>query len=62
MKMVGRPSFFALCALAPIQGCISVVSNRTIDDFNGDVITGFHPKYAPQDAWHIVVVRTIQLA
>jgi hypothetical protein len=62
MKMVGRPYFFALCALALIQGCISAVSNRTIDDFSGDVITGFHPMYWPHDGWNVVVVRTIHLA
>jgi hypothetical protein len=33
------------------------VSNRTIDDFNGDEVTGVVPVYIPANRWNIVVVR-----
>ncbi|KAJ7463936.1 hypothetical protein FB451DRAFT_1042574 [Mycena latifolia] len=50
--MVRALCVFVVCVLAQVHDCLCVVSNRTIDDFNGDAITGFHPIYEPQDAWN----------
>ncbi|KAJ7662914.1 hypothetical protein B0H17DRAFT_1257583 [Mycena rosella] len=52
--MIFRPfrTFLAICALAQFQVCIAILSNRTVDDFNGDLITGFLPLYEPQNAWN----------
>ncbi|KAJ7662906.1 hypothetical protein B0H17DRAFT_952938 [Mycena rosella] len=41
-----------MCTLVQVQNCLSAVSNRTIDDFNGDLITGFMPLYEPQNVWN----------
>ncbi|KAJ7463782.1 hypothetical protein FB451DRAFT_1043042 [Mycena latifolia] len=38
--------------LAQVYGCLCAVSNRTIDDFYGDEITGSHPIYEPLNAWN----------
>ena len=32
-------------------GALSVLVNRTIDDFNGDSVTGALPVYSPSDGW-----------
>jgi hypothetical protein len=47
----------ALYILAQARGCVSRVSNRTIDDFNGDEVTGVVPVYIPANRWNVVVVR-----
>ncbi|KAJ7662904.1 hypothetical protein B0H17DRAFT_952932 [Mycena rosella] len=43
-----------MCALAQVQVCIAAVSNRTIDDVNGDSITGLLPAYDSncRNPWH----------
>ncbi|KAF8140813.1 hypothetical protein K438DRAFT_1636833 [Mycena galopus ATCC 62051] len=51
--MVFLPSLLALYVLPHIRGCISTVSNRTIDDFYGDEVTGVRPVYDPLDAWNV---------
>ncbi|KAJ6562836.1 hypothetical protein DFH09DRAFT_490905 [Mycena vulgaris] len=48
-------TFLAACALAYLEGCISAVLNRTIDNFKGDLTTGFVPIYEPQHSWNTVV-------
>jgi hypothetical protein len=51
------PFFIPLAYLLwKIQSCFAVSSNRTIDDFYGDPITGFIPLYEPLNAWHAVAV------
>ncbi|KAJ7483814.1 hypothetical protein B0H11DRAFT_1914677 [Mycena galericulata] len=52
-----RPSLLAIHALSwHVQTCISTVSNRTIDDFYGDSVTGVVPSYDPSGVWNAVVV------
>ncbi|KAJ7245452.1 hypothetical protein C8J57DRAFT_1082236 [Mycena rebaudengoi] len=47
------PFFIPLAYLLwKIQSCFAVSSNRTIDDFYGDPITGFIPLYEPHKAWN----------
>ncbi|KAF8186910.1 hypothetical protein K438DRAFT_1595870 [Mycena galopus ATCC 62051] len=41
------------CILGGLRGCIAAFSNRTIDDTNGDPITGFLPVYAPEAQWNV---------
>ncbi|KAF7373245.1 hypothetical protein MSAN_00533400 [Mycena sanguinolenta] len=54
--MIIRLSLLALCASVYTPGCISAVSNRTIDDVYGDAVTGLHPSYGPPQApWNSVV-------
>ncbi|KAJ6476369.1 hypothetical protein C8R45DRAFT_834314 [Mycena sanguinolenta] len=48
--MIFRLFSLALYGFLYIQGCISAVSNRTIDDINGDTVTGLIPSYGPPDA------------
>ncbi|KAJ7244321.1 hypothetical protein C8J57DRAFT_1681202 [Mycena rebaudengoi] len=49
------PFFIPLAYLLwKIQSCFAVSSNRTIDDFYGDPITGFIPFYEPHKAWNAV--------
>jgi hypothetical protein len=51
------PFFIPLAYLLwKIQSCFAVSSNRTIDDFYGDPITGFIPFYEPHKAWNAVAV------
>ncbi|KAJ7468724.1 hypothetical protein FB451DRAFT_1039118 [Mycena latifolia] len=51
--MISPFFFFVLvCVLAHVRGCLCAVSNRTIDDTNGDEITGFLPIYEPRDSWN----------
>ncbi|KAJ7325564.1 hypothetical protein DFH08DRAFT_711185 [Mycena albidolilacea] len=45
--------FLALYILAQARGCVSRVSNRTIDDFNGDEVTGVVPVYIPANRWNV---------
>ncbi|KAJ6594424.1 hypothetical protein B0H19DRAFT_1095447 [Mycena capillaripes] len=53
--MIYRRSLLAVYyALAYAHVCISVVLNRTIDDVNGDTVTGFLPIYDPPAGWNIV--------
>ncbi|KAJ6542808.1 hypothetical protein B0H19DRAFT_957811 [Mycena capillaripes] len=44
-------SLLAFYALALVQVCLSAVSNRTIDDFNGDAVTGALPVY--EGGWNV---------
>jgi hypothetical protein len=57
--MINRPFILAIYALALFQGCLSALSNRTIDDFNGDAVTGVIPVYDPPNGWNAVVVSTV---
>ncbi|KAJ7863235.1 hypothetical protein B0H13DRAFT_1638262 [Mycena leptocephala] len=50
--MINRPFILAIYALAQVQGCLSALSNRTIDDFNGDAVTGVIPVYDPPNGWN----------
>ncbi|KAJ6589145.1 hypothetical protein B0H19DRAFT_922787 [Mycena capillaripes] len=43
---------FAFYALTQVLGCISAVSNRTIDDDKGDSVTGLLPSYSPPKSWN----------
>ncbi|KAJ6548791.1 hypothetical protein B0H19DRAFT_952955 [Mycena capillaripes] len=49
--MIARSFFLAVCALAQVQLCRCVLSNRTIDDFHGDSVTGVLPVYA--GSWNV---------
>ncbi|KAJ7232175.1 hypothetical protein B0H12DRAFT_202723 [Mycena haematopus] len=54
--MIIRSSLLAICVLSwHVQTCISTVSNRTIDDFYGDPVTGAVPSYEPSGVWNAVV-------
>ncbi|KAJ6542805.1 hypothetical protein B0H19DRAFT_957855 [Mycena capillaripes] len=41
----------AIYALTLVQVCLSALSNRTIDDFNGDSVTGALPVY--EGSWNV---------
>jgi hypothetical protein len=56
--MIVRLSLLFIYALPLVQVCISAVSNRTIDDFYGDAVTGLVPVYDPPGVWNVVVVST----
>ncbi|KAJ7625525.1 hypothetical protein FB45DRAFT_67865 [Roridomyces roridus] len=45
-----RPRLFLFALLWPC--CVAVVTNRTIDDTYGDLVTGAMPFYAPASAWN----------
>ncbi|KAJ7479394.1 hypothetical protein B0H11DRAFT_1725553 [Mycena galericulata] len=51
--MIGRSFLLALYALVQVQRCNSAVSNRTIDDGNGDEVTGALPVYSQPDNWNV---------
>ncbi|KAJ7232170.1 hypothetical protein B0H12DRAFT_1223260 [Mycena haematopus] len=57
--IIRRSSLLAIYALSwdswHVQTCISTVSNRTIDDFYGDLVTGAVPSYEPSGVWHAAV-------
>ncbi|KAF7345035.1 hypothetical protein MVEN_01666300 [Mycena venus] len=53
--MISRPSLIALYALAQALACLSTITNRTIDDFSGDAVTGALPTYSPPNKWNVVV-------
>ncbi|KAK6977046.1 hypothetical protein R3P38DRAFT_2666925 [Favolaschia claudopus] len=54
--MIIHPALiFTFYALLQVPLCLSTLSNRSIDDFNGDTVTGEIPIYAPPDLWNIVV-------
>ncbi|KAJ7742725.1 hypothetical protein DFH07DRAFT_39563 [Mycena maculata] len=49
-----RRSFLPLAYLfGQLRDCFATISNRTIDDTNGDPITGFTPVYAPEAQWNV---------
>ncbi|KAJ6589158.1 hypothetical protein B0H19DRAFT_922909 [Mycena capillaripes] len=43
---------FVFYALTQVLGCLSAVSNRTIDDEKGDPVTDYLPVYAPPNSWN----------
>ncbi|KAJ6476364.1 hypothetical protein C8R45DRAFT_834097 [Mycena sanguinolenta] len=52
--MLNPLTLLAFCALAYIPGCISAPSNRTIDDYYGDSVTGALPTYGPSiSEWNV---------
>ncbi|KAK6977049.1 hypothetical protein R3P38DRAFT_2582301 [Favolaschia claudopus] len=53
--MFCRLFFIAFYTLASGRASIAVLSNRTIDDFNGDELTGQLPVYSPTDVWTVVL-------
>ncbi|KAK7029884.1 hypothetical protein R3P38DRAFT_3353741 [Favolaschia claudopus] len=54
--MIIHPALIiALYALLQVPRCLSTLLNRSIDDFNGDTVTGQIPIFAPPDLWNIVV-------
>ncbi|KAK6977047.1 hypothetical protein R3P38DRAFT_554367 [Favolaschia claudopus] len=54
--MIMHPSLvITLYALLQVPRCLSTLSNRTIDDFNGDTVTGQLPIYVPPNSWNAVV-------
>ncbi|KAK7029883.1 hypothetical protein R3P38DRAFT_2932175 [Favolaschia claudopus] len=54
--MIMHPSLIiTLYTLLQVPTCLSTLSNRTIDDFNGDTVTGQLPVYVPPNSWNAVV-------